>query len=123
MNKYLKTARISAVTLGLITLALATGTTASETSWKSKGPVEASVESVVIGSTDQQTLYLTTDEGIYKSTSGGATWQHKGLRFRGALTILYDQSCTQEIHCTYLTDIWPCCTTSSGSPKHRHHSR
>jgi photosystem II stability/assembly factor-like uncharacterized protein len=60
--------------------------------WLPRGPVGGNVYCLVPDPTRPATLYAGTDEGVHKSTDGGATWQasNAGIAFYRVQTIAVD---------------------------------
>jgi len=80
-----------------IGLAVEAGNAASK-SWHLKNPdVPASIHSLAVDPTAPKTIYAGTEEGVFKSTDGGAGWRRTSLATFRVYVLLIDPSNPQEI--------------------------
>jgi photosystem II stability/assembly factor-like uncharacterized protein len=73
---------------------------ASNKQWVSEGPDGGGVNALTIDPSDSQTVYASTDGGIFKSTDGGAAWSaiNTGLTDTNVRALALDPSDSQTVY-------------------------
>jgi photosystem II stability/assembly factor-like uncharacterized protein len=79
----------------------------AETTWQSIGPF-GGASSIVIDHKNSQVLYAGTNNGVFKSTNGGASWTsfNTGLLDKGVQAIVVDPTDSQTLYVGTLGEVY-----------------